>query len=98
MVLGSSPVAVTLPSEGEISFSFFHTTLVDATTHTHFVFVLLPLLFASRGVGRWLETLNVKLTKLILQIGCSSYRLVSWRKSAQIPKAFYQYRKTEKQK
>ena len=67
-------------------------------THILFVFVLLPLLFASRGVGRWLETLNVKLTKLILQIGCSSYRLVSWRKLAQIPKAFYQYRITEKKK
>ena len=44
-----------------------------------------------------------KLTKLILQTGCSSYQLTSWRKSpviqkppAQIHKVFYQPEKTEK--
>ena len=44
-----------------------------------------------------------KLTKLILQTGCSSYHLTSWRKSplihkppAKIPKVFYKPEKTEK--
>ena len=44
-----------------------------------------------------------KLTKLIVQIGCPSYHLTSWRKSAlihkpsgQIPKVLYQHETVEK--
>ena len=54
-----------------------------------FVFNLHPFLLA------YLLALHVKLTKLILEIGCPSYHLTSWRKSSliqkpsgQIPKAF----------
>ena len=58
------------------------------TTRIVFVFVLSPLLFLSKGVERWLETLNVKLTKLILQISCVSHDISSSRKSAQIQKPY----------
>ena len=42
-----------------------------------FVFVLHPLLFPTRGVGRRLQAPNVYMTNLILEIGCSSYHLAS---------------------
>ena len=66
-----------------------------------YVYIMFYMLyyFPLEGVGGR----NVKLTKLILQIGCPSYHLTSWRKSAliqgpQIPKPFYQHKIREKTK
>ena len=42
--------------------------------------------FPPEGVGRELKALNLELTKLILQIGCPSYHLSLWRKSALLQK------------
>ena len=65
------------------------------------VYILFYMLyyFPLEGVGGG----NVKLTKLILQIGCPSYHLTSWSQSAliqgpQIPKPFYQHKIREKTK
>ena len=66
---------------------------------------LLYILYYSpiAGVGCGLKALLSKLTKLILQIGCLSYHITSWRKSVliqilsvQIPEAFHQHEKAEK--
>ena len=65
------------------------------------VFGLRPLLFPCDGLGAWALSSECK-TDQILQIGCPSYHLTSWRKSAltkkllaQIPKAFHQHLNTE---
>ena len=67
------------------------------------VFILRPSLFPYGGAERGVQALNATLTKLILHIGCPSYRLTSGRKSAliqrlsvQIPKAFHYHTKVEK--
>ena len=59
----------------------------------------------QEGIGCKLKALNVKLTKLIFEIGWPSYHLTSWRKSvliqkplAHISKAFHQHRIAEKSK
>ena len=58
---------------------------------------------AIEGVGHRLSALYVKLNELILQIGCPSYHLTSWRKSsliqkcsAHLPKTLYEYGDAEK--
>ena len=48
--------------------------------------ILCSLLFSKEVVGRGLNVLNVKLTKSILQIECSSYKIQN--SSAQIPDVF----------
>ena len=57
------------------------------------------------GIERGLSALNPKLTKFNIHIGCPSYPLTSWRKSALIvkpsaliPKAFHQHVMAEKTK
>ena len=40
------------------------------------LFVLHPLFFSCRGRRTRALSLNVKLTKLLLQIGCPSYHLI----------------------
>ena len=62
-----------------------------------YVIIFCSISFPSRGCRNWALRSDFKLTKLILRVGCTSYNISSYRKSAliynpsaQIPKALNQ--------